>query len=392
MKESDQISEAQEEASFNPPQFWLDNIGPLYGNKQAIYNKEAYKVVCSAVAQLKQMREKGLLTKASFKQILDYLAQERGRIARETGTKEAEIFGVYREKAKPGEKVLALHTNLNMPRYHGLQNAIKKQLKTNLEKLRITGEKSIQTTVGQSRMTVTINVVDLKEFNRKREKKVPSTNYEEAKDCVAMIELYHNLNMKVAEKNIKMQIGSDTFHLIKCQYEIQINNQWIPTVQYFSFYLSAHGIITNDALKLFDEWSTVICLHMNPLYFDIMHDDMSAIWEKAANWDQRDPQLFKQLQAELHYKQGVTTFFGGGSAAIAEMITKILLMLFDYKLIPVKDNLLDLEILKQPLMSVFQYQFVRNDFWERDPMAEKTPKNNADINPTTVNLLSYKGI
>ncbi len=360
----------QEIASFNPPLFWLQNRGHLYGNNQKKFAELSYRIVCTAAQRIKEMRKTNTLNESSFQEILNYFATERRNIAQETGTVDAKLFGKNRQE-KINDNIYALHTDLHAPRYRHLQESIKNQYLIYLKKYRDTGKTTFQTELSNSRVIVTILPLDLPKILKEMTQSYK--NYEEASFNAAIGDLMTNSEQIFSDFGQQFNLTCNNAKIIKLQYHIKVDDKWIPTTQYYSIYFSFNSTFTisDEELKAYQLIGIVTCIHTDPEYFMILMKNIAGLWLKAANWDGNDTNQLKEILAEIHYKKAHMVLYYGGSAAIAEYIEKSLLKSFDFLLTPVADDLIDLASLKQPYMHLFIRDFVNNKFWNRDPTAIK---------------------
>jgi len=352
---------AAELATFSYPQAWQPEMKEYYGNSHDLFSRRALRCVHTGVEKLRKLQEQGALTEKVFFEQLDEIAAERRSTAEETKSTDAKLFGVARSKRN-----IETHTKLVGVRYDETGKVIRDRMANLIEKhLLGTNDGFANIIMGDSRYEVVIlsgtDPVVVNAFNDP-----------------------HNFTTRALHSAMKEFSLWKSIHNIRIsgyivgQTYLTIDGKEYPLTTHYSHYYSfkPDNTIGPEEIQYIREHSIVLLEHTDPTIADVLLKSAAKVWLKALQWDEKkdDLQQLKAYVGEIIWKLGQATRWARGSAAIAEIERKIVYVFQYFVLKRLKANIvLDLEILKNPFMSLFIAQYVQGRFWDddQDPTASR---------------------
>lgn len=129
----DEARRKREEATFNPPAYFRDFIRRNHGTQdQELYNRRSLEIVNAAAEAVKADLKAKKDPVQIFKNLLERLASDRQKLARELGSPKAEMFGQWMDR-DGSDSFIA--TSLGAEQYQRYGNRILEIIQKNLREL-----------------------------------------------------------------------------------------------------------------------------------------------------------------------------------------------------------------------------------------------------------------
>lgn len=366
-----------ETATFNPILVWK-NIA--YGNKgQEYFNHQSLDAIYDTTQILHEWSARGIAKSDRFKKTISHLASMRQKIAMETKTEDAELFGKLRTPPNPdieSESNLseifgsnAIHPMITPmgTKYEMCLYKIKEQHKPCLIQYRKNGQTHFEERYGD--YIFTTEILDYTELE-------PLQKRIQQGQILPGDQLMTNLLMQY-RNNIKGRANGyimSTLHIEKDGIRHPVTTHMTSfRIDSLKPGVAAHKLVSKRGLDDYDLNSGGLLIHRGDItttaYFN---EILSEKFQQALDWDGADQQALNRLVGEIHFILAHAMFYHRGSAAVSEWLVKTIYKYHGFRLEKLKPGvMLDLEALPRANIESYADRFA--GFWSEKLNQRITP-------------------